>query len=46
MDLIRMRNAAQQESPPDDGLMHAELHGARIYGTPPQMAEMLREYGR
>ncbi|MEV8322527.1 Bro-N domain-containing protein [Kitasatospora sp. NPDC056731] len=46
VDLIRMRNAAQQKSPPDDGLMHAELHGARIYGTPPQMAEMLREYGR
>ncbi|MFJ2578353.1 Bro-N domain-containing protein [Kitasatospora aureofaciens] len=47
VDLIRLRRAAQPESaPPDYGLMHAELHGARIYGTPPQMAEMMREYGR
>ncbi|MFF3110665.1 Bro-N domain-containing protein [Kitasatospora sp. NPDC057904] len=47
VDLVRLRREAQHESaPPDHGLMHAELHGARIYGTPPQMAAMMREYGR
>ncbi|MEV7021513.1 BRO family protein [Kitasatospora sp. NPDC093558] len=47
VDLIRLRREAQHESaPPDHGLMHAELHGARIYGTPLQMAAMMREYGR
>ncbi|MFJ3787811.1 Bro-N domain-containing protein [Kitasatospora sp. NPDC090091] len=51
VDLIRLRRAARSEPvaepvpPPDHGLMHAELHGARIHGTPAQLAELMRVYG-
>jgi len=31
--------------PPDDGPMYVDLHGARIFGTPPQIAELMRAYG-
>ncbi|WP_395295199.1 Bro-N domain-containing protein [Kitasatospora hibisci] len=51
VDLIRLRRAARPEPveepapPPDRGLVYAELHGARIYGSPPQIAELMRAYG-
>ncbi|MFD0348366.1 Bro-N domain-containing protein [Kitasatospora aburaviensis] len=52
VDLIRLRRAAGPEPvaepvppPPDRGLVYAELHGARIYGSPPQIAELMRAYG-
>ncbi|MFJ8624297.1 Bro-N domain-containing protein [Kitasatospora sp. NPDC093550] len=48
VDLIRLhrgaRTAPRTGSVP--GPMRAELHGARIFGTPRQMAVFLREYGR
>ncbi|MEV8322528.1 Bro-N domain-containing protein [Kitasatospora sp. NPDC056731] len=53
VDLIRMRREAlprpDREPEPDRGLMYAEVndgHIGRIYGTPPQLAELLREYRR
>ncbi|MFJ3214939.1 Bro-N domain-containing protein [Kitasatospora sp. NPDC086801] len=53
VDLIRMRREAQprpdREPEPNRGLMHAEVndgHIDRIYGTAPQLAELLREYQR
>ncbi|MCG6494606.1 Bro-N domain-containing protein [Kitasatospora sp. A2-31] len=51
VDLIRLRRAARPEPvaepapPPDRGLVYADLHGARIYGSPPQIAELMRAYG-
>ncbi|MER7583787.1 Bro-N domain-containing protein [Kitasatospora sp. NPDC097691] len=50
VDLIRLRRearpAAGTRSGPDHGRMYAELHGARLFGTPRQMAAFIREYGR
>ncbi|MFD4657935.1 Bro-N domain-containing protein [Kitasatospora sp. NPDC058444] len=50
VDLIRLRREARPEPnhppAPDHGPMYAELHGARLFGTPPQMAAFMREYGR
>ncbi|MER6299197.1 hypothetical protein ABT247_06420 [Kitasatospora sp. NPDC001539] len=48
VDLIRLRNGTQPgavaEPAPDHGLMYAEMHGARVFGTPPQMAAFMRDY--
>ncbi|MBP0453869.1 Bro-N domain-containing protein [Kitasatospora sp. RG8] len=56
VDLVRLRQAAHPgpgpepepapEPGPDRSPVYVELHGARIYGTPPQIAELMREYGR
>ncbi|MFJ9839076.1 Bro-N domain-containing protein [Kitasatospora sp. NPDC101155] len=50
VDLIRLRSEAQPvpvtEPVPIHGPMYAELHGARVFGTPPQMAAFMRGYGR
>ncbi|MFF7587443.1 Bro-N domain-containing protein [Kitasatospora purpeofusca] len=50
VDLVRMRDEAR--SGPEPGTTSAsghesvlvEMHGARIFGTPPQIAEFMREY--
>ncbi|MDY0814593.1 Bro-N domain-containing protein [Kitasatospora purpeofusca] len=50
VDLVRMRDEAR--SGPEPGTTPAgghenvlvEMHGARIFGTPPQIAEFMREY--
>ncbi len=50
VDLVRMRDEAR--SGPEPGTAHVgghenvlvEMHGARIFGTPPQIAEFMREY--
>ncbi|RKT16808.1 BRO family protein [Streptomyces sp. 1114.5] len=50
VDLMRLRREAQHapstEPIPEHGPMYAELHGARLVGTPLQMAAFMREYGR
>ncbi|SOB82979.1 BRO-N domain-containing protein [Streptomyces sp. 1331.2] len=50
VDLMRLRREAQHapstEPIPEHGPMYAELHGARLFGTPLQMAAFMREYGR
>ncbi|MER7765919.1 Bro-N domain-containing protein [Kitasatospora sp. NPDC096140] len=50
VDLIRLRREARPAPGtgpvPDHGPMRAELHGARLFGTPPQMAAFMRAYGR
>ncbi|MEU4113584.1 hypothetical protein AB0F71_03710 [Kitasatospora sp. NPDC028055] len=48
VDLIRLRKAAkpQPSRVPRQGTLTVEMHGARIYGTAPQIAELMREYGR
>ncbi|MFB7905399.1 Bro-N domain-containing protein [Kitasatospora sp. NPDC056076] len=47
VDLIRLRKAAkpQPDRVPRQGSLTVEMHGARIYGTAPQIAELMREYG-
>ncbi|MFD9686705.1 Bro-N domain-containing protein [Kitasatospora sp. NPDC059088] len=47
VDLIRLRKAAKTEPTrvPRQGTLTVEMHGARIYGTAPQIAELMREYG-
>ncbi|MFF2075178.1 Bro-N domain-containing protein [Kitasatospora sp. NPDC058162] len=47
VDLIRLRKAAkpQPDRVPRQGSLIVEMHGARIYGTAPQIAELMREYG-
>ncbi|GAA1407506.1 hypothetical protein GCM10009639_56370 [Kitasatospora putterlickiae] len=50
VDLVRMRNEAQAAPESDatrtcgHGSLLVELHGARILGTPPQIAEFMRAY--
>ncbi|MFJ6617503.1 Bro-N domain-containing protein [Kitasatospora sp. NPDC091335] len=54
VDLIRLRREARPAPAtatapgtgpaPDHGPMHAELHGARLFGTPVQMAAFMRAY--
>ncbi|MFI8457930.1 Bro-N domain-containing protein [Kitasatospora sp. NPDC085464] len=50
VDLIRLRREARPAPGtgpvPDHGPMRAELHGARLFGTPPQLAAFMRAYGR
>ncbi|MER7756549.1 Bro-N domain-containing protein [Kitasatospora sp. NPDC097643] len=48
VDLIRLRRDAQPEPTPvpaQRSWLTVEMHGARIYGTAPQIAELMREYG-
>ncbi|MFF2951142.1 Bro-N domain-containing protein [Kitasatospora sp. NPDC057965] len=51
VDLVRMRDKAQAGPEPEEAPSHAherllvEMHGARILGTPPQIAEFMRAYG-
>ncbi|MFE6052124.1 Bro-N domain-containing protein [Kitasatospora sp. NPDC056446] len=47
VDLIRLRKAAKPGPArvPAQGTLTVELHGARIHGTAPQIAELMREYG-
>ncbi|MBO1416911.1 Bro-N domain-containing protein [Streptomyces sp. FH025] len=47
VDLIRLRREARSEPKPapSQGTLIVEMHGARIYGTAPQVAELMREYG-
>ncbi|MFF2141104.1 Bro-N domain-containing protein [Kitasatospora sp. NPDC058190] len=47
VDLIRLRRSAQPRPNrvPGQGALIVEMHGARIYGTAPQIAELMREYG-
>ncbi|WP_030392475.1 BRO-N domain-containing protein [Kitasatospora purpeofusca] len=50
VDLVRMRDEARSEPEPgtppvgDHENVLVEMHGARIFGTPPQIAEFMREY--
>ncbi|MFF7453738.1 Bro-N domain-containing protein [Kitasatospora sp. NPDC008115] len=44
VDLIRMRDEARAASTCGHENLLVEMHGARILGTPPQIAEFMREY--